>query len=284
MPRPTLPAELSRLHTYSVCLTQTTEEDLMTHFRSRFETFEEDTRVFLRKRDRFIESICEHNPYKNVNWSRGVDRIRSTVSFMREEEVLAEQNLALLVIDLKRCTRVFSWTTVANWVEMGDDFLNRLRDLDEELKQVEAIAYQSAHTAWKNRPKPAPAPVIPIVMEEEEVADVPETVQIPVYKPLAVHTCESCAFKTYGETLMRQHTESREHKKVVRAKMLYCETCKHTARCEAEAEHHKQSKKHRIACGDLPPEPEQYTCEKCAFSTPHKQVYQTHCKSKKHNA
>jgi hypothetical protein len=104
------------------------------------------------------------------------------------------------------------------------------------------------------------------ILEQEKIEDYKE--------------CEDCGFlgKSYK---FEAHLNQSQHLMALNVRSLYCEKCETQCRSEKELQIHNKSAKHIKINNEK--ESIEYKCEKCNYSTVHKHVYETHCKSKRHN-
>lgn len=96
------------------------------------------------------------------------------------------------------------------------------------------------------------------------------------------HTCEMCDYTTSSGSKFDVHLASKEHTARIKSKSLYCKSCDTQSRSQLEYENHCNSIKHKKVVG-LIPEPENYHCELCDFTTPSKHLFKQHNEGKKHN-
>jgi hypothetical protein len=105
----------------------------------------------------------------------------------------------------------------------------------------------------------------------------------PVYSN-TVYECEDCAFKTAYKSSFNQHQESKEHQRLMKIKSWHCDVCNVQARSNVEWTYHLNTKKHKIAIGEVTPDPQEFHCEKCDYKTHLKGNWEKHLVSKKHKA
>jgi hypothetical protein len=98
-----------------------------------------------------------------------------------------------------------------------------------------------------------------------------------------VFNCKQCNYMTTDKTKYNIHMGSREHVSFNKLKALYCEPCKTQCRNEGEYDSHCLSTKHKKHFGEIKVEEKAHECNLCNYTTPYKQVYETHLRSKKHN-
>jgi hypothetical protein len=96
-----------------------------------------------------------------------------------------------------------------------------------------------------------------------------------------LYICDLCNYKTYDDESWDSHEDSKSHKKLVELKSLYCKVCEVQSRNPTELSIHKQTKKHKIKCGEIEKQTE-FKCEPCNYTTSLKQNYDKHCLSKSH--
>lgn len=93
--------------------------------------------------------------------------------------------------------------------------------------------------------------------------------------------CSVCSYCTYSDEAFDMHLESKEHAKKELAEKMHCKHCEFHGRTIAEYESHTNSKKHRIAIGELA-KVNEFHCELCDYTTLIKQNFDKHCLTKAH--
>ena len=96
-----------------------------------------------------------------------------------------------------------------------------------------------------------------------------------------LYTCDCCSFKTYDSEAWDKHEDSKDHKKISELKNLFCEDCQIQCRNPVELSIHKQTRKHKLAVGEIEKQTE-FFCEKCNYKTQLKQNFDKHLVTKAH--
>lgn len=95
------------------------------------------------------------------------------------------------------------------------------------------------------------------------------------------YTCECCKFDTTSKYVFDEHNQSRSHKAIKNLQDWYCADCETQCRTSIEWAAHINSRKHKIQIGEVE-KTEDYHCEKCGYTTKHKQNFDKHCITKRH--
>jgi hypothetical protein len=186
MPRPTLDQRLSKVRTFDVLLTKTTEKELWEHFVTgldRHEAYYRTTRDLL---DSAAEEARDKNPYTNIyDWRRGHTdhkrkihrRYEKAWWYYGDDEEKSAQNEWFLSFfrDMELCGRVFEWDTkkpefpsilyqVTRMKEeiykMGDELVEQDKDNYEAAKKwwyevdaewIKEYGVKKAHASHKKR-------------------------------------------------------------------------------------------------------------------------------------
>lgn len=159
MPRASLPSYLKRLTTYDVLLTQTTEEELLTHFENESKTFEERWKPFADALSCAIEKLYDNNPYIGHNWRRGPpDRLynKGIGWFELNDETFEKYSrLSSLRNDMAICEKEFKWSQKHDWVSGFLYLLEqaRKREIEEtqDLQARDELCFQKARRDWTER-------------------------------------------------------------------------------------------------------------------------------------
>ena len=93
--------------------------------------------------------------------------------------------------------------------------------------------------------------------------------------------CEICNYQTYNAENYDKHEESKEHLRREELRKFYCKTCNITCRTGIEYTHHINTRKHKIAIGEISKEIE-FKCDLCNYVTHTKQNLDKHYDSKYH--
>jgi hypothetical protein len=96
-----------------------------------------------------------------------------------------------------------------------------------------------------------------------------------------LYECECCNYQTYNGDAFDRHEESKEHIKAEKIMKLFCKTCKIQCRNDIEYNYHINTKKHKIASGEITKETE-FKCDLCNYVTTTKQNLDKHNNSKYH--
>lgn len=129
--------------------------------------------------------------------------------------------------------------------------------------------------------KPITIEVYEEEQNHEQVVEVPTLPPQP--SPTRTHVCDTCEYTTTNGWRFKLHMDSKEHAFIVKQKSLYCSHCSIQSRTQIEHAHHLTTNKHKKAAGELVV-PTVWRCEPCGYSASLKQQFETHCKSKKHQA
>jgi hypothetical protein len=89
------------------------------------------------------------------------------------------------------------------------------------------------------------------------------------------HVCDVCNYKTLSDENYEVHLESKSHIANHNAKKWFCNCCEAQCRSQLEWTVHCGSRKHKINAGELP-KVEEYSCQKCNYSTKLKQNFEKH--------
>lgn len=162
MPRASLPSHLKNLRTYSVLLTQTTEEDLLAHFRKASETYEEKNRPFYETLDKALQKQYAENPYRHANWrkcspprrfAKGHEWLQ--IDLDNDKDYDKYQWLAYVGRDLHWCNLEFKWSEAPETAKWYGDFLylmercrTMMRDMEKELSEIDSRNFDIAKQEW----------------------------------------------------------------------------------------------------------------------------------------
>lgn len=165
MPRPSLPTELKRLQTIDVLLTQTTEEQLWSHFKSMFLIYETKMENWVQIVSEASQQFSlEDNPFHHRirNWRRDTKPSRkykdglisSLIDNMDELEL--HHTMMNFYIDLLRCNKSLKWDEDEEYrddfgrMSSSAEFLkSRLRSELDNLADMENLCFNIAERQWK---------------------------------------------------------------------------------------------------------------------------------------
>lgn len=164
MPRPTLASNLKNLRTYEVLVTQTTEDDLWSHFCKEFETFDSRIYKYYSRLSDAVDYYVRKNPYAKFNWKNGPPQ-RKFKDFMdwfgdNEAEITEYFRLGYLINDLRLCDKEFGWSSDDELCPQYYDMFNEaekyqhmIHDGIKDLENLEGARYNSAKKQWEEANK-----------------------------------------------------------------------------------------------------------------------------------
>ena len=299
MPRPVLATHLKECKTISVLLTKTTEADLLKHFQTAFEKYEDHWRPYYDKLERIVQDQYDHNPYRKANWRKcSPDRKYAKGwewnDWHVDDEASMERYYWMSAIrsDLRRCDSEFKWSEKEEHKWVGEfeylikKCLDSLRSNEEELARVDERNFASAKKEWQeydaewidyqkrykehlcHRPRQ---------WYVEEFARDKESQEWYIRRnggdgiPNNEETCEFCikAKKDRAEWEERQKREAEDRR-----------VAEELERQEAEA--YRQAKEEERKRQWAEATKIQYHCEDCDYHTRNKWNYDQHMDSKQH--
>ena len=158
MPRTSLPSHLSRCTTYEVLLTKTTEEDLLAHFKSAFETYEARWKPYAEELERCVADAFAHNPYLGRSWRKGgPTRLYpkghewNRMDPNNEAEIQKYHWIWEFAFDLHRCMREFNWKEMDQQDEFVSKCLDEIKSGQDELMRYDERNYNNAKRDWETR-------------------------------------------------------------------------------------------------------------------------------------
>lgn len=294
MPRVSLPSHFKNLRTYNVLLTQTTEDDLLDHFRRVSETYSYQDREFHNELFSIIEAQHSVNPYRSHNWRRGTPERRykngwEWISMDDEKKYEAYQRLVWFGFDFKKCDDEFHWTTNPETAVWAEGFLRQTEQhrLDSvsmirELAEIDARNFATAKKEWEtddaewiDRKKrlhehsfhrPRQYYLDEIARDPDAKAWYESKGGIPNYE----ETCEFCRKQkeeddARTERLRQEEEERREEERLAEEKRLQEELLR------------KAQRKAVVSAPRV-----LHRCEDCDFQTYTELVYVSHMKSREH--
>jgi hypothetical protein len=163
MPRVSLPSHLKNLRTYTVLLTQTTEQDLLDHFRKASETYEEKNRPFYEMLDKALQAQYAENPYRRHNWRKGSAQRKFAkghewlqIDLENDTEYNKREWLLYVGRDLHWCNLEFKWSEKPETSTWYGDFVYRMeqcrttmRDMEKELVEIDGRNFEIAKKEWE---------------------------------------------------------------------------------------------------------------------------------------
>lgn len=165
MPRASLPASLAHVRSYSVALTQTTEEELWNHFASIFAAFDKTTEKWDTAAYNMMMMFMTGNPYANKcfrNMRSDRSRLNNELQWLSSAEGESEEyfKYAFLRGDLMRCDAVFKWSEDGEKKELFSDMINQcelfkaqMESYNHSIKVLEAKRWNTAYEEWRERDK-----------------------------------------------------------------------------------------------------------------------------------
>lgn len=284
MPRATLPHVLSNTRTFSVLITQHTEDEV---YEKAIKTFSSVSASFEKLHTdlcKYIRSWTEENPYMNFDWKkyypRPPNRLNTPMAYYRnpEEDMRHVEKVYGYVRDLQACDLAFKWS------ETRTEFGSILYDADkmsitlkadiDEAKDVEAIAYRLAKAKF----------------EKEEASFIAE------WKAKDIHNSTHHPLSWYIEKAeqddgFKQFYLARggfpDHVKqgcpycIPEKKTYICSACCLETTCKTNYEEHLETIKHKKKTGQIP-DKEMFVCSACNYETAVKQNWEKHCATSKH--
>lgn len=290
MPRPACPPALKCLRTYEVKTTQTTNEELWSHFTEEFVKFERNAYDFTGRLDRAsAEFFGINNPYNECSWRRHAPDRLYQIPFewlcrKDDDYILVDTHFYMLKLlgDLKLCVKHLEWEKdpeycgrVGEMLEMGEKYQNEIRAGMEELKILEERKYHLARQAWYK--------ANPVVQETRNMWAAHQSHRTPEQQIEDYERDPDCAafygnkIRTYDDcTLCNKRREEAALYKVERE-----ERKKEIDELNARAEEIGGG----LADGPFePPELGDYNCVACKFHTQYGAVYNIHLRSADHLA
>lgn len=289
MPRPVIPPALKCLRTYDAKTTQTTDEELWSHFTEEFGKFEKSAYENTALLDRAVaEFYGMKNPYADCSWRhKSPDRLYQTpfewLCRSDKDFDLVDNHFYMLKLlgDLKVCLKHLDWEKntdycekVSEMLEIGEKYQNEIKAGTDELKVMEKRKYDLAKRAWcKANPgidesramKAAHVHHHPPEWWEAEFERDPECAKWYGYK---IPTHADCGICNRLREESEAHNAERERQKA------------EIARFNAEAAgtgSETTSEPFETELGD-------YNCDACKFHTQYRAVYSMHLRSPDHLA
>lgn len=165
MPRPSLPASLKALRTFSVVLTKTTQEELWLHFVDAFSWYSKRAYYLINKIEEIDTEIVCANPFSKCSW-RNTSLIsayptrkyadESPHSVFDEAECSRYEYLIHIHNDLDRCGRILGWKDDEEYAPTFAEFIAQAEYIRYELSlklkmlaSTEDTAYNNAKRNWK---------------------------------------------------------------------------------------------------------------------------------------
>jgi hypothetical protein len=166
MPRAVVPSTLKNLKTYTVLVTQTTEEEIWSHMQSQYKIYTKNTDRIKSILDAILDQLYDSNPYQECSW-----RHESPQHYYSKDEMMhylyktenETQELSTnldIIGDLAKCNRAFKW-------EQDEEYGDEYRDMDFEIDQnrlniiskqdeiicMDRLKYNEAKQNWEERNK-----------------------------------------------------------------------------------------------------------------------------------
>ena len=314
MPRPSLPSSMKNLYTYSVVLTQTTEEDLYKHFEKDCEKCLEYYKNYVKELDALVNYVFHNNEYKVYSdkywrkqsperkYKNGIVILKSRDE--RDQDIhkskIDKEFRSTFEIwrDLMMCDEEFEWSKKYKWVETMLYEVQKCRTdnitLTQELNAYDTRNYETAKREYQERDKEY---IEYNKKRQAHQSHRPKSYYIELFKkdkdaerfydgiiPNDEDTCEFCIF----EKQQKQPEPEPEPEPVKQPQMKpisiprqhYCEVCKVQCRSQTEYDNHITTRKHLKQKGEI--KEKTFHCELCNYTANLKQHYDTHCKSKRH--
>jgi hypothetical protein len=289
MPRPACPPALKCLRTYEVKTTQTTAEELWSHFTDEFAKNEKTMSEYAALLDRAAsEFYGTNNPYSECSWRRHApDRLYQLpfewLCRKDDDYMLVDQHFYILKLlgDLKLCVRHLGWDTdleykekVNEMLEMAEKYQNEIRSGIEELKVLEERKYHLARQAWYK--------ANPGLQESRAMRTAHENHHTPEEWREIFKRDPDCA-RWYDDKIP-------EHADCYWCNKRQEETALYKAECEERRKEIEAMKETAaeigggVADGPFEPEIGDYNCVACKFHTQYGAVYNIHLRSAEHLA
>ena len=290
MPRPTLAPTLKNLRTTSVLLTQTTEEELWSHFTTNFKRFEETADRFMAELEDALRYV-KLNPYASCSWRREPPKreFDGELSWIRGDldvEFKAYFYMYDFFADLRMCDRHLKWSADEEYGQRCQEMLwycerkqEEFRSETRDLQSFDIMMYRRSEKAWHAKH--------PEVREEEEMRE----------KHRFHKTQEE--WKEYFEN---DPDELQYYKDGIPKDDETCPLCISKARCKKEAnerkeriareeqeefEMMKQRREEALRLAEAPSSPREvrnYECTDCDFHTTSGDAHALHMVSPDHVA
>jgi hypothetical protein len=287
MPRPAIPAALKCLRTYDAKTTQTTDEQLWSHFTEEFVQFEKTAYKNTALLDRAVaEFYGTKNPYSECSWRyKSPDRIYQTpFEWLCQSDAdfeLVDYHFYMLKLlgDLKVCLKHLDWEKntdycekVSEMLELGEKYQNDIKAGTDELKVMEERKYELAKRAWhKANPSVMQMREMKARHEyhgekrKESIKSDPDAKKFYENEPDPADWCLLCIKERENSELCKEDSE----------------------RLKAEIAEMKAAA--ALASSETTPEPFEtelgdYDCEACKFHTQYRPVYAMHLRSPDHLA
>jgi hypothetical protein len=162
MPRPTLASTLKNLRTFTVLLTQTTEEELWSHFCDGFKIFERNAQRYTLEIEDAIRYVML-NPYATCSWRHGEPphEFEGELSWIRgnlDEEIKPFFYMRDFYTDLKTCAKQLKWETDEEYGQQCREMLwacekskEQFRSDMMDLQMFDKVMFDKSRKEWYAR-------------------------------------------------------------------------------------------------------------------------------------
>ena len=321
MPDSILPSELKNIKTFGVLVTKTTEEDVEMALAKAYIEYLRLKEDFLANASSEYGKYLDGNPYNDhdfktpleeliIPWLKNKSQYFVKIVHLRNDFSLCAKHLKKEYPQIEDLENFINQMLTYNKdyelldkMYRRDAYLN-WRDKKAQLKKDDMKKnphkYHMSIQDWDDliardpdankmldgpeKYKEVMACPLCIEVEVKRIEKMTERDNIPARIEENVEDykeCDICEFigKSYA---FERHFEHTQHLTAVHLRNLYCEKCETQCRTEKELQTHNKSSKHIKLNSEKVTIT--YSCEKCNYSTLFKQVYENHCKTKKHNS
>lgn len=157
MPRVSLPSTLKSLKTYDVLLTQTTEDDLRSHFKIAFELFESGKSKYTTRISDVVGMFLESNPYVERDWKKHVPtrHYKETFAWFGENENEMQEyfNFSSLLSDLNVISRHYEWEELDDMKFEVQKFTDHILTSQKDILQLESCRFFQAKKSFEEENK-----------------------------------------------------------------------------------------------------------------------------------
>ena len=290
MPRPTLASTLKNLRTFTVLLTQTTEEELWSHFCESFNTFERNAQRYTDEIEDALRYV-KLNPYASCSWRHGEPphEFQSEVSWIRgdlDKEIKPFFYMRDYYTDLKICAKQLKWETDEEYGQQCREMLwacekskEQFRSDMLDLQMFDKLMYNKSRKDWYER-NPEFVEQARIredhkkhkTQEEWKEYFLNDPDELQYYNneiPKDDETCPLCIGAAVQKKLAKESKERAERED------------------REDYERSKRMREEALRLADEPSSPREvknYECAECEFHTTSGTAYDLHMQSAEHHA
>jgi len=290
MPRPTLASTLKNLRTIEVLLTQTTEEELWSHFCDSFKTFERNAQRYtleIEDATRYVMS----NPYASCSWRHGDPprEFENELAWIRgdlETEIKPFFYMRDFYTDLKICAKQLKWDADEEYSQQCREMLwacekskEQFRSDMVDLQMFDKVMYNNSRKEWYGR-NPEFVEQVKLredhrkhkTQEEWKIYFENDPDELQYYKdgiPKDDETCPLCIGQALQKKMAKDSKERAERED------------------REDYERSKQRREEELRLADEPSSPREvrnYECEDCDFHTTSRTAHDLHIISANHIA